>query len=612
MDTNHPVFNKKLLIPIFLFIIVQLAAWFGLFSRLELSLYDAWFRINGVENPGDEIVIVALDEKSIREVGNPPWPRSTHAQLLENTRNAKVVGFDMLFNAPSTAEEDKAFAMAIQEHGHVVHASQFTFENNDQGETEQVLEMPSNEFWPGSIGLGFVNTPTDSDQVVRRVTLADVNTFEVPFPSFSLALAMAAQGLPPNEINITPGQLQIGEKIIPIDNINRAMPHFWGPKNTFTTISYIDILKGKYKPAYFKDKIILVGLVSAADQDTFPTPHTASNMILNGSLPTPGVEIHASTVKSFLTDTWYRKAPAPVNITFLFLVSMVTALVVTNRGPWIGLIGTFTITLACTGLVYGLWHMGWWLNLAAPLVLVFLNYAAITAADFVQSEMARRRTKAMFSRYVPGDVVEEIMKSSEDVKLGGTRQDVTIMFCDIRGFTAYSENKPPEEVVSRLNEYLTAVTHVIFKYNGTLDKYLGDGLMAFFGAPVHYPDHIEKAINAAVDIQKAINKLNDKWAKDGAQPLKVGVGLNSGSVLVGNVGSPERMDYTVIGEDVNLASRVESLTKHFGELIMISERSVDKLDDSDVLKQSLIHLGSAEVKGFSKAVEVYTINNKTN
>jgi adenylate cyclase len=213
----------------------------------------------------------------------------------------------------------------------------------------------------------------------------------------------------------------------------------------------------------------------------------------------------------------------------------------------------------------------------------------------------------MFNRYVSPDVVEELMANPDSVSLGGRRQLITVMFCDIRGFTAYSENKDPEVVVNRLNEYLTALTQVIFRHGGTLDKYLGDGLMALFGAPVFYPDHVQRAIQVAIEMLEEVEKLNQVYVAKGQTPLKVGVGINSGTVLVGNVGSPERMDYTVIGEDVNLASRVEGLTKNFNTMIVISERSVRMLEDVSQLPWELQHLGHAEVKGFTAPVEIYTV-----
>lgn len=595
--------------PLVLFFLVQLAVFAGLFSRAEMSIYDAWFRLQGVQDPGEQVVIVAMDESSIHQMGSLPWPRSVHAQLLDKLAEAKVVTFDLIFNTPTDPDQDEALAQAIDKHGRVVLASQFYFEQDDAGETMQVFQPPLAGMMSVAAGLGFVNMPTDPDKVVRRSTLVDVNTFEVPFPSLGLASFIAAADLSPLDIELHNDKLVVGERSIPLNDLNQAMPCFWGSQGTFKTYSYYDIVNNKFLPAEFKDKIVLVGITASAEkEDIFATPYTTSNLVVSGVLPTSGVEIHAAVVQSFLSNVWYKQAHPMVNITVLLLTAFLAAAAVSGRGPWLGPAGALTVMLLVVGAALGLWWYGrLWVNVAAPVVLVFLTYAVMTASDFVQTEIARRRTRAMFTRYVSPEVVEELMCSSEDVGLGGRRQTLTIMFCDIRGFTAYSENKAPEQVVNRLNEYLTAMTEIIFRQGGTLDKYLGDGLMAFFGAPVHYPDHIQRAIQAAIDIQIAVERLNKSWADKGEPPLYIGVGINSGSVLVGNVGSPERMDYTVIGEDVNLASRVEGLTKTFDELIIISERSVQMMEDDGVVDERLRHLGHAEVKGFTDPVEVYTV-----
>ncbi|GAB6179381.1 adenylate/guanylate cyclase domain-containing protein [Desulfotomaculum defluvii] len=601
-------FNRKLLIPLILFVLIQLIVSFGVFSRPEMNIYDAWFRLKGQHIPGDQVVVVAIDEASINKIGPLAWPRSVHAKLLEKLQEAKVVGFDMVFDSPSNAAEDQAFAAAINRHGKVVMAGSFAYKKDEHGNVEQRLLLPHQDFMSaGLAGLGFANTPTDPDQVIRRVTLVDVNTFDIPFPSFGLAVALVAQGIDPRDIKLANDQLKVGKNTIPIDDSNLALLNFWGPRGAFTTISYADVLEGKVPATFFKDKFVLVGDTTAMGHDEWPTPFTTTNMVLSGSLPTPGVEIHASTVNSFITGSWFRQIPQFVNIIFVLLAGLTTSFLVSGRGPWKGLLGTLFLVAVAVAVVFLSWQAHWWVNLAAPIVIIFLTYAVTTATDFVQAEMARRKTKAMFSRYLSPDVVNELMQSPDQVSLGGKRQELTIMFCDIRGFTAYSEGKAPEEVVSRLNEYLTAITHIIFRHGGMLDKYLGDGLMAIFGAPVFYEDHIERAIRASVEIQAAISKLNEKWAAQGAQALNVGVGINSGSVLVGNVGSPERMDYTVIGEDVNLASRVEGLTKNFGTLIVISERSVQKLPDTCELKSTLEFLGHAEVKGFTHPIGVFTV-----
>jgi adenylate cyclase len=269
-------------------------------------------------------------------------------------------------------------------------------------------------------------------------------------------------------------------------------------------------------------------------------------------------------------------------------------------------LGVIGVLAVASGSSYLAWTQHVWLNLAAPIVIIVLTYVVETATDFVQAEMGRRKTRAMFSRYVSPDVVNELMENPDEAELGGKKQVITIMFCDIRGFTAYSENKDPQDVISRLNEYLTAMTEVIFRHGGTLDKYLGDGLMAFFGAPVYYEDHVERAIETAREIQAEVEKLNKMWAEKGAVPLKVACGINTGPAVVGNVGSPKRMDYTLIGEDVNLASRVEALTKLFETLILVSERSFNDLPDGPV-KESLYYVGEELVKGFTHPIKVYSL-----
>lgn len=606
MSVNKFTWLQKFLLPLIILITIQGLVVLGVFSRLEMSIYDSWFRLNGVQDPGEEIIIIAIDQNSINKIGPLPWPRTVHANLLENLSEAKVVAFDITFANERGAEEDILFASAIAEQGNVVLASKFYFEQED-GEIVQVFEPPLMQFLEGAVSLGFVNTPTDPDQVVRRITLVDVNTFEgVAFPSLGLATALHAAGLSPWDITVESAHIEIGEKKVPVDQNNKALPNFWGPSGTFTTISYADVIENQTPSAFFRDKIVLIGATTQEEQDVYPTPFTTSNMVLRGSPPTPGVEIHASVVQSFLSDTWYQEASFLLNFLFLILIILLTWRAVAKRGPFKGFIGALLTLLLAILIVYIAFKYRLWLNLAAPIVAVILTYTAVTGYDFIIAEMERRRTREAFSRYVSKDVVNQLLNSPDDMALGGKKQVVTIMFADIRGFTAYSENKDPVDVIKRLNEYLTVMTNIIFKNGGTLDKYLGDGLMAFFGAPIYYEDHVERAIKSAIEIQSEIEKLNQKWTDSGEPALKVAIGINTGPAVVGNVGCPERMDYTLIGEDVNLASRVEALSKLFETLIVISERSYNLLPDGET-KSSLYYLGAELVKGFTNPIKCYSV-----
>ncbi len=596
---------KKWLLPVFLLLLIQGVVLLGIFSRPEMMLYDAWFRMRGVEPPGEQVVVVALDESSIQRIGPPAWPRTVHAELLEKLSQAKIVAFDITFGSEKDPSEDQAFADAIAKHGKVILISKFFFEKDKDGDMVQGLETPLPDLGMNAMGIGFANTPTDPDGVVRHMTLADVNYFEFPFPSFDTAIALANQGLTYKDLHIANGYLTAGKYKVPVDPENRAMATFWGPKDTFKTISYADILEDKVSPDYFKDKIILVGSTTQDEHDLFSTPYTTSNMVKSGALETPGVEIHAATVQSFLSNSWYQRVTPGLNFLFLAIIALLTAIAVSGRGPWKGMLGTLAVLTLALGTVYLLWDAHWWLNLAAPLAIIFLTYAVVTATDFIMAEMQRRKTKAMFSRYVSPDVVDQLMANPDQMSLGGKKQEVTIMFTDIRGFTAFSENKDPVDVINRLNEYLTAQTDSILKHGGTLDKYMGDGLMAFFGAPIYYEDHVERAVKVAKEIQEKVVALNEKWAVTGDVPLLIAVGINTGPVVVGNVGSPDRMDYTLIGEDANLASRVEALTKLFETLVLVSERSYVLLPEGEI-KDSLTYVGEELVKGFTNPIKVYS------
>lgn len=598
---------KKWLLPAFILLLMQGIVMLGLLQRPEMSLYDSWFRLQGVKNPGQQVVVVAMDESSVDKIGPPPWPRTVHAQLLKKLTQAKIVAFDLAFSSAKDSKQDQAFAQAIAKQGKVILVSKFYFAKDKNGDTVQIPDLPLQRFEEKALGMGFANTPTDIDQVVRHTTLIDVNSFDLPYPSFATAIALASQGANYKDLSISKGYLKAGRYKVPIDSKNQAMPTFWGPRNTFKTISYADILAGKINPDYFKDKIVLVGSTTQDEHDSFSTPYTTSNMVKSGALETPGVEVHAAVVQSFLSHSWYRKVGSGFNFLFLVLLALLTVLVVSGRGPWVGLLGTLGVTLLTLLTVYLLWDAHWWLNLAAPLLIIFMTYAVVTATDFILAEMQRRKTRELFSRYVSPDVVDQLMANPEQIALGGKKQVLSIMFADIRGFTAFSENKDPADVIQRLNEYLTAMTDSILKHGGTLDKYLGDGLMAFFGAPIYYPDHVERAIIVAKEIQQKVEALNRKWVAAGEVPLLVAVGVNTGPAVVGNVGSPERMDYTLIGEDVNLASRVEALTKLFETLILISGRSYDLLPEGAV-KDSLSYVGEELVKGFTNPIKVYSFN----
>jgi adenylate cyclase len=308
---------KQWLIALMVLVLVEALVMLGVFSRTEMAIYDTWFRLHGSSNPGQEIVIAAIDNSSIDRIGPLAWPRSVHASLLEKLQQARVVAFDLTFDSAQDQKEDQAFGSAVAQHGNVVLASKAAFEKDENGDVVQEMVHPIDVLMEGANGVGFVNTPSDADHVVRRLSLVDVNTYSIPFPSFDLAVAIASEGLNPQDIKVKNNLLGIGSHHIPVDSLNQAMPAFWGPAATFTTVHYADIIEGKIAPSFFQDKIVLVGSTTQEEHDTYPTPFTTTNMVLTGAPPTPGVEIHAAAINSILTNTWYRQAGTGLNLLFL-------------------------------------------------------------------------------------------------------------------------------------------------------------------------------------------------------------------------------------------------------------------------------------------------------
>ncbi|MHB8918222.1 MAG: CHASE2 domain-containing protein [Desulfocucumaceae bacterium] len=591
-----------------IFLTVTALAMAGLFERYENIIYDSWFSLKGKIPPGEKVVIVGIDDASVGKIGNS-IPRSTHGRLLEQLREAGIVGFDVQFEAKGQPEEDQSFAQAIKKHGRVVLACSFNFGRDQQGNVDTGLIMPFRPFLAACRGVGFINMNTDMDNTVRRIMPAAEYGKHIA-PSFSLAVTLLSLELDPNRLSFEGGSLKAGGGgfSIPLD---RQKPYhlinFWGPHGSFKTYSYADVLEGKYSPETFRDKIVLVGPTSPFFHDYFNIPYTRSNMILQNNLPTPGVEIHAAAINTFLNSAHFTRAGWQVNLLILLLAGVISYLTTYRRGPWVGLGGFLAAVAVFSVFVYLTWlYRHYWINLAGPLVLIVFTYIGITTENFVREQMEKKRTRIIFGRYVSPQVVDQLLDQPEMMGLGGKRENLTLLFSDIRGFTTFSDRRPPEEVVAKLNQYLTEMTTVIFKNGGTLDKYMGDGIMAFFGAPIPYPDHAERAVKTGLEMLVELEKLNRTWEDRGEATLGIGVGISTGHVVVGNIGSPERMDYTAIGGDVNLAARLESLTKEFKTRIIISGGTYSQLE-KDRPGRTFTHLGAVPVRGFEQPVEIYTV-----
>lgn len=602
---------RAIIVPLLVGMIIAFISYSGLFNQAELWIYDNYFLVRGKSDPGSEVLIIAIDEKSVVEFGPLPWRRTVHASLLEKLVEARVVAFDLLFDFPSGELDDRDFSHAIGAAENVVLASIFTYEQDEKDIWYQNIVLPNENLLQSACGSGFINVPVEKGNMIRRISIIDTNYFQEPYPSFSLATALCYYNLDRGLLKVERGRLIAPNFSIPLDDSNQVMINFWGPGGTFPTYSYVDVLEEKVPVDVWSDKIILVGVTTPVMMDYFENPFTKENMIMADSLPAAGVEIHASAVNTILHSFYYRAMPWYFNSVMLLFVWLLSFIMVRKLSPWQAVISALFLALIVSFTLYLLWaQIQVWLNLFAALVIIAGNYSTVMVYNFIQSENERRWIRNTFSRYISIDFINELIKNPEKINLGGEKKQLTVLFADLRNFTAFSEKEDPEYVINRLNEFFSAMASIVFHYKGTLDKYNGDGFMAFFGAPVDSENHALNGLKASVAMISSMQELNAKWVASGEKPLQLGIGLNSGTVVVGNIGSEKRMDYTVIGRVVNIASRLEVLTKEYETPILIGSDTL-KIAGTMALPEdwSFLELGYITVPGMTKKVFAYTLCN---
>lgn len=597
---------KNNMVPLVLGLLMIITVLAGAWNTPEVNLYDTWFSARGPADPGKNIVIVAMDERSMSELGPLPWPRGMHQALMDRIAGAKVVAFDLIMEGATDPANDGAMMEGMQKYGNVV----LSLMKMDGSEAAggQTYIFPYEPLMGEAAGLGFNNIISERGNVVRRLQVVDLGERNQVLPSFSMAVLMAYEGLNPNQLQLQGNVIRVGKHVFHVNDNQQMMMNFWGPTGTYPTYSYSDVLNGRVDKSVFKDAIVLIGPFSPTEQRyAYQTPFTRGNMILASGAPTPGVEIHASTIKTYMTGAEFTEAPLWLNIIILLISWFLVVWFARRTSPWAG----FAVVVGLIAVMGVSAYLSWlklhiWVYAVAPMAMVGVNYLGITVDSFIRVELERRKTRAVFSRYLSSNVVDQIMASGGEIELGGVKQEVTIMLVDIRGFTAFSEGKDPQVVLARLNEYLTVMTRIIYKHGGTLDKYTGDGLMAFFGAPVPQEDHADRGVRVAVEVEEQIGHLNEIWTAKGDVPLLVAVGVNTGPAVVGNVGSPERMDYTLIGDDVGLASDMEGSSKRLQTLIVVSERTYSRLKDESLMNM-LVKVGEEDFKG--TPIGCYTVTN---
>jgi len=563
---------KTMLVSFSITAIVSILLLAGFLDTWESKISDAFY---SPSTTLDDIVIVAIDDKSLQELGRWPWPRERFAQVIEFLNQSSVIGIDISFFEPT--EGDSEFANSLK-NSNVVLAMEYTSFSYRDGELfgESLLKPSTTLGIPGvDFKTGFVNLYTDSDGVTRSFTphISGIENHE----HFSMAIVGEYTGISPN-----------------IDN-SRMLINFFAQPEGYTYISFSDVYNNKTDPSYFMDKIVLIGVTASDLHDDAIVP--ISNIAM------PGVEINANLVQSLLTRDFLYYQDDVSAIGFIFLFALITGFLLYKFRIHIA-----TILLAVLVIVYiilsiYMFDSGIIMNILYPILSMTFVYIPLVVSYYVTEEKGRKWITSVFGKYVSPLVIDNLIKNPESINLGGEKRNITLFFSDIRGFTSISERLSPEELVHLLNEYLTEMTSIIIKNQGLVDKYMGDAIMAFWGAPLQQPDHAEMACSSCLEMMDKLKELQNKWKKDNLPSFDIGIGLNSGDAIVGNMGSSSRFDYTAMGDNVNLASRMEGLNKYYGTNIIITEKTWKIVKEKFESRK----LDMVKVKGKKKSILIYEL-----
>lgn len=547
MKFKHDL-KKSLLVTGLCVLLLSALFTVGFFSNIQLKLTD---NLYGGRLALDNIVIVAIDDKSLQEIGRWPWDRSVFATTIEKLSSAKVVGMDVAFFESTNAESDTLLAEALSNAGNVVLPVRFTSFEQRKGRI-----VGKNPLYPlpqfrNVTQTGYVNIQTDRDGITRSVNLdisGDINSF---------ASAM----------------FQNYRAKAPVSYESRFLINYVDKPGTFTRYSLTDVNSGVVDTSTFDNKIVFIGATAPDLHDDYFVPTSSG-------VPMPGVEIHANTLQTLITNRFISYEPTLAVILSILVFALLTLWLLMNFSIRITGMVLLLVTIGYVFVAIKIFDTyGIILNIIyIPLTNVFA-YSGLVTFFYVTESRARKFISDAFGKFVSPVVIEQLIENPEKLKLGGETREITVFFSDIRGFTGISEILTPEQLVHFLNDYLTEMTNIILDSEGTVDKYMGDAIMAFWNAPLDQSDHPHRAAQSALDQMKRLKELQKLWEKDGLPYLDIGIGLNTGKAVVGNMGSYDRFDYTGMGDTINLGSRLEGVNKQYGTNIIVSNVTHDLIKD---------------------------------
>jgi len=554
--------KKQFLIPILVAIFLIILFSLGVFSNIQVKLVD---NLYGGKTALKDIIIVSIDDKSLQEIGRWPWDRNVTAELFPKLKGARIIGVDVGFYEKQDKEKDSILAREIKDAGNVVLVVE---------ESEKGTLIPISPIKESAEGFGYANVLSDKDAVTRAIATKSSKIYE----PFSFAVARA--------INVEPYAPE------------RFLINFIGGPKSFNYISASDVIKEKVKPEFFKNKIVFLGSTSPGLHDNYFVP-------TSDGVEMPGVEIHANALQTLIMKDYLSEIPK-LNTILIILGLAITISVLCILQLGLASIITLIIIVGLVFLAIYLFDYGFIMNIVYSELSVILTFMSHIGYFYFVERKQRKEISDAFSKYVSKVLVDELMKHPEKLRLGGERREITVLFSDIRGFTTVSEKLTPEQLVHLLNEYLTAMTDIIMKNMGLVDKYMGDAIMAFWNAPLDEPNHVELACVTCLEMIRELKKLQEKWAKENIPVLDIGVGLSTGEAVVGNMGSHKRFSYTAMGDIVNLGSRLEGLNKEYGTHVIISHHTYKHIMNKFLTRK----LDFVKVKGKKVAIDVYELIDK--
>ncbi len=572
-------------------VIALLISFTSLWQEVELELFDRLTVATSPDSVNLPITIVGIDEASFAKIKQQwPWPRSLHGKLLDNLReaDAAVVAFDVVFSEPTSLAEDGAFAESIRRHGNVVLAADLAYEETD-GVRQWLRVEPLDLFTGAGAATGFASVQIDPDGVQRQVPVNQ--------DAFWLRTLTLLERRSPGTV----AQLSAGPDM---------RIRYLGSPHTFTYIPYYQLLDPeKYlSPGwkdFLKDNIVLVGRdlkatteVRSAQSDMFQTPFFEKSHQLM-----PGAEIQATLIANMATGEALREAHRGWSL-LLWLLAAATSITLMRQWKPLrsGIIAAGLIG-AIVAVDYGLFAGSLvWVPATGAILTVLLVYLAQGGVAYFFEQRQRRQIKHAFSKYVSPAVVEEVLAQPEKLKLGGVRRELTVLFTDLAGFTSISEAMEAEEVAAILNRHLSEMTEIVLRHHGTVDKFIGDAVMAFWGAPIHDENQSLHAVSAAIEMQEKIAVMRQEVLAAGGPELCMRIGIHRGECVVGNMGGDNRFDYTVIGDTVNLASRLEGVNKFYGTGILVSETVAKAIAGKTAVRP----VDMVRVKGKQLGIGIFT------